>query len=75
MQTLFISYSTFEDLTVLSSLKDLEKLYIDHTQVSDLTPIAELNLRELRLEGSKVTDYSPIAEIYPELKDKDFSME
>ena len=43
-------------------MKNLEELYLIRTEVSDLSPLAELkNLRSFSLDRNEVSDLSPLA--------------
>jgi len=53
-----------DDLSPLTTLKNLESLTLTSTAVRDLSPLTELkNLRSLRLWDTPVTDLSPLAKV------------
>ena len=53
-----------EALVHLASLSALQELYLDFTQVSDLSPLAGLsNLRVLKLWRTKVADIAPLTSL------------
>ena len=73
---LLLDHSTISDVSILSGLTELWWLSLTNTQVSDVSPLAGLtNLRQLQLAGCPITDYTPLAAIYPNLKEKDFSLD
>ncbi|MGI6072773.1 MAG: leucine-rich repeat domain-containing protein [Lachnospiraceae bacterium] len=73
---LLLDHSTISDVSVLSGLTELWWLGLANTQVSDVSPLAGLtNLRQLQLAGCPITDYTPLAAIYPNLEEKDFSLD
>lgn len=73
---LLLDHSTISDVSMLSSLTELWWLGLANTQVSDVSPLAALtNLRQLQLAGCPIADYTPLAAIYPNLKEKDFSLD
>jgi len=54
--------SNLQDLTPLSTLINLQKLYLYGTSVSDLTPLSTLiNLQYLDLNDTRVRDISPLS--------------
>ncbi|MFH1511851.1 MAG: leucine-rich repeat domain-containing protein [Bacillota bacterium] len=64
------------DLSPLAGLTKLWNLNIGGNQVTDIGALAGLaNLTELYLSGNPVTDYLPVRDIYPQLTQKDFTME
>ena len=59
-----IAWSALEDLHVLDHVTHLERLEIDHTEVSDLSPLAlHKGLKALKLAGLPVTDFSVLLEL------------
>jgi 2-deoxy-D-gluconate 3-dehydrogenase len=61
---------------MLSGLTKLQWLSLANTQVNDVAPLATLvNLKKLQLAECPITDYSPLEEIYPNLEEKDFTMD
>ena len=59
IQDLRIAWSGLDDLHVLDHVTRLERLEIDHTEVSDLSPLAlHKGLKVLKLAGLPVTDFS-----------------
>jgi len=52
------------DLSPLSNMRHIRRLYLHGTQVRDLTPISGLtNLRRLSLQGSPVVDLRPLVSL------------
>ncbi len=72
---LLLDHSTISDVSMLSGLTELWWLSLLNTQVRDVSPLSTLtNLRKLQLAGCPISDYTPLAAIYPNLKEKDFSI-
>ncbi len=70
-----IAWSGLDDLHVLDRVTRLERLEIDHTEVSDLSPLAlHKGLKELKLAGLPVADFSVLLEL-PQLKEVTVSEE
>lgn len=64
IQDLRIAWSGLADLHALDHVTRLERLEIDHTEVSDLSPLAlHRGLRTLKLTGLPVTDFSVLLEL------------
>ena len=56
-------------------MKDLEKLQLHDTKITDVSPLAGLTkLKQLTLKNTAVTDFSPLKDIYPNLTEKDFEL-
>ena len=54
-------WSSWANITFLGTLSNLEKLDLENTKVTDLTPLKGLpRLRDLELGGTKVTDLTPL---------------
>ncbi|OQA28744.1 MAG: Internalin-A precursor [Verrucomicrobia bacterium ADurb.Bin345] len=63
------------DLTPVSNLVNLETFSVFSNNVSDISPLANLTkLTILELHDNPFGDYSPVAAIYPNLREKDFSL-
>ena len=63
------AWTGLDDLHVLDQVTRLERLEIDHTAVSDLSPLAlHKGLKVLKLEGLPVTDFSVLLEL-PQLEE------
>lgn len=60
------------DISVLSQIPTLEAVDLSWNLVTDLTPLADLPLTELYLQGNPIEDFSPIKEIYPKLLGRNF---
>lgn len=60
------------DVSVLAQIPTLEAVDLSWNLVTDLTPLADLPLTELYLQGNPIEDYSPIREIYPKLLGRNF---
>ena len=61
IEWLFIADPQFSDLSSLSRLIHLDRLYVHRTAVTDLSHLSKLtNLRDLSLSGTRVTDLSPL---------------
>jgi internalin A len=60
------------DISLLARLPGLTVVDISWNQVKDLTPLKNLPLTELYLQGNHIEDYSPIRELYPKLLGRNF---
>ena len=70
-----LAWSGLDDLHVLDHVTRLERLEIDHTAVSDLSPLAlHKGLKVLKLAGLPVTDLSVLLEL-PQLEEVTISEE
>lgn len=59
-----IAWTGLDDLHVLDRVTRLERLYIDHSQVSDLSPLKRhVGLKTLNLAGLPVSDLSVLLEL------------
>jgi len=75
LKGLTLSNCAAQDYSPLAKLVNLEFLMLDNSTITDVSPLASLtNLKHLYLDNSTVDDYSPLANIYPNLKEKDFTM-
>ena len=63
-----------EDISLLSQVPTLEVIDLSWNPVSDVTPLANLPLRELYLAGCPVEDYSPLKDLYPNLTGRSFEV-
>ena len=64
-----IAWTGLDDLHVLDRVTRLERLEIDHSEVTDLSPLAlHKGLKVLKLGGLPVTDFSVLLEL-PELEE------
>lgn len=64
------------DLTPVSNLVNLETFSVFSNNVSDISPLANLTkLTILELRDNPFEDYSPVVEIYPNLREKDFTLD
>lgn len=64
------------DLTPVSNLVNLETFSVFSNNVSDISPLANLTkLTILELRDNPFEDYSPVTEIYPNLREKDFTLD
>lgn len=61
-----------QDISLLSQCPNLFAVDLSWNLVEDLTPLKDLPLTELYLQGNPITDYSPIAELYPKLLGRNF---
>jgi Leucine-rich repeat (LRR) protein len=53
-----------KDISALSSLKHLKRLYLDENHIADITPLTELDeLTALSLSGNRVSDISALANL------------
>ncbi len=69
IQDLRVAWSALDDLHCLDHVTRLERLEIDHTAVSDLSPLAlHKGLKVLKLAGLPVTDLSVLLEL-PQLEE------
>jgi internalin A len=56
-------------------MKNLNYLYMENNQVTDLSPLAGLSkLTNVLMSGNPATDYSPLKDVYPNLEEKDFEL-
>ena len=62
------------DISLLSQVPTLEVVDLSWNLVSDVTPLADLPLRELYLAGCPVEDYSPLKDLYPNLTGRNFEI-
>ena len=63
-----VAWSSLDDLHVLDHVTRLESLEIDHTDVSDLSPLAlHKGLKELKLAALPATDFSVLLDL-PQLE-------
>ncbi len=62
------------DISLLSQVPTLEVVDLSWNLVSDVTPLANLPLRELYLAGCPVEDYSPLKDLYPNLTGRSFEI-
>ncbi len=70
-----IAWTGLDDLHVLDHVTRLERLEFDHTEVTDLSPLAlHKGLKVLKLGGLPVTDFSVLLEL-PELEEVSVSEE
>ena len=57
MNWLYLSQTAVADLSPVTNLSNLERLFLGGTQVNDLKPLVGLSsLEELYIEGAPVTD-------------------
>jgi len=59
-----------KDITVLGKLPKLKSVHIFDNQITDISPLAKLDLKEFSLANNPITDYSsitPIREVFPNL--------
>ena len=52
-----------KNLRGLETAKELRLLYLDSNQISDLTPLANLDLLYLSLSGNQISDLTPLANL------------
>lgn len=70
-----IAWTGLDDLHVLDRVTRLERLEIDHTAVSDLSPLAlHKGLKVVKLQGLPVTDFRVLLEL-PQLEEVSVSEE
>lgn len=62
------------DISLLAQIPTLEVVDLSWNLVSDVTPLANLPLRELYLAGCPVEDYSPLKDLYPNLVGRSFEI-
>ena len=60
------------DIGLLAQCPELAVIDLSWNLVSDLTPLQNLPLTELYLQGNPIADYSPVAALYPNLAGRDF---
>ena len=64
------------DISPLAGMTTLYNLNIGGNRIIDIAALATLtNLGELNLSDNPITDFSPVKQIYPQLKQKDFTLE
>jgi hypothetical protein len=61
LEVVILSGTTIESLAPLTASKKLKKLEIRGTQITDLSPLSELEIEELYLPGSKVSSIDCLA--------------
>ena len=60
-----LSNNKIEDLTVLSTIKNLETLELNCNNIIDLNPLSKLeNLTELNLNNNNISDLTPLSNLY-----------
>ena len=62
------------DISLLAQIPTLEVVDLSWNLVSDVTPLANLPLREIYLAGCPVEDYSPLKDLYPNLVGRSFEI-
>ena len=58
-----ISNTQVTDLWPIALMSTLDSLFIRNTPVSDLSPLEDLQLKELTISGSAVTDITPLSHL------------
>ena len=56
-------YGDISDLSLLAKMPNLRELYLCQQEITDLSPLSELSLRELNLADNQIDDLSPLASI------------
>lgn len=56
-------YGDISDLSLLARMSNLETLCLCQQQISDLSPLAGLPLKELNLSDNQISDLSPLASV------------
>lgn len=59
-----------KNITVLGELPKLWSVFISDNLITDISPLAKLDLKEFSLANNPITDYSsitPIREVFPNL--------
>ena len=76
LDSLNVGGNRIAKIDALKNLTNLVSLYLNDNKLTKIDALKNLvNLNALQLNGNKIRDYSPIAAIYPQLKEKDFTME
>jgi internalin A len=60
------------DISLLAQIPTLEVVDVSWNLVTDLTPLANLPLVELYLQGNPIGDFTPIKALYPNLLGRNF---
>lgn len=60
-KTVKTGFGDIRDLSLLTEMPNLEKVFISHQKITDLTPITGLDLHELAIYDCPVSDYSPLS--------------
>jgi Leucine-rich repeat (LRR) protein len=61
---LWLNHNQISDISPLSKLTELQRLYLSSNQISDLTPLSELiNLTTLSLSNNQIIDISPLSNL------------
>ncbi len=61
VKSLDVSLNQIGDLRALSSCTQLERLYLSHTLVYDLSPLAGLHLRDMDASNTNIVSVTPLA--------------
>lgn len=76
LESLWIKGNHISDISVIANMKKLVYLYMEDNNVSDVHPLAGLTMLDsLLTSGNPITDFAPLEEIYPNLSEKDFTLE
>ena len=60
----FLAFDGADDLTLLTNLPKLERIFLSSSEVRDLTPLVELsNLDTIHMSGRYISDLSPLAQL------------
>lgn len=75
LKVMILSNCAAQDYSPLAKLVNMEVLVLYNSTITDVSPLASLtNLQHLHLANCPVDDYSPLADIYPNLRNKDFTI-
>ncbi|MFV0424304.1 MAG: leucine-rich repeat domain-containing protein [Bacilli bacterium] len=61
LTNLWMDDNQFTDVSLIGNLTNLVYLHLSNNQITDVTPLSELVLRELHLDGNYIRDLSPIS--------------
>lgn len=76
LQNFQVNGNYVSDISPLAELPEIQYLNLDQNVIQDVTPLLGLTkLKKLMLSDNLIEDYSPLAAIYPNLEEKDFSLE
>ncbi len=60
VETVFVEPGDISDISLLSEMPNLKKVYFSHQSFSDISPLAGLDLEDLAIYDCPIADYTPI---------------
>lgn len=75
LQNLNLGSNRVTDVKALQSLTELTELYLDHNRITNVKPLRGLTkLTLLNLDGNPIKSFAPLKDLYPQLKETDFTL-